>query len=85
MTYLLTHKPPYPVLSSNKRAYLPGLYGSCYEMNQMHQQMLYLPGQKEQETRRGYLANGIPMTTERIDMLKTIAAEVGVPFGIVPM
>lgn len=47
--------------------------------------MLYLPGQKEQETRRGYLANGIPMTTERIDMLKTIAAEVGVPFGIVPM
>jgi len=44
--------------------------------------MLYLPGQKEQETRREYVANGIPMTTERIDMLKTIGAEVGVPISL---
>ena len=45
--------------------------------------LLYLPGQKEQETKRDYLANGIPMTPERIDALKTIAAEVGVPFDII--
>ena len=45
-------------------------------------QLLYLPGQKEQETKREYLANGIPMTPDRIDALKTIAAEVGVPFSL---
>lgn len=48
-------------------------------------QLLYLPGQKEQEKRREYLANGIPMTPERIDTLRTIAAGVGVSFDIVPM
>jgi LDH2 family malate/lactate/ureidoglycolate dehydrogenase len=47
-------------------------------------ELLYLPGQKEQETKRHYLADGIPMTPERIDTLKTIAAEVGVPFDIAP-
>lgn len=45
-------------------------------------QLLYLPGQKEQETKREYLANGIPMTQDRIDALKTIAAEVGVPLSL---
>lgn len=47
--------------------------------------MLYLPGQKEQETRREYVANGIPMAADRINKLKSIAAEVGAPFGIVPL
>jgi len=42
--------------------------------------LLYLPGQKEQETKKEYLANGIPMTPERINKLKTIASEIGVPF-----
>lgn len=42
--------------------------------------LLYLPGQKEQETRKEYLAKGIPMTPDSINKLKTIALEVGVPF-----
>ena len=48
-------------------------------------QLLYLPGRKEQETKREYLASGIPMTPERIDMLKPIRAGIGVSFDIVPM
>jgi LDH2 family malate/lactate/ureidoglycolate dehydrogenase len=42
--------------------------------------LLYLPGQKEQETRDEYLAKGIPMTPDSINKLKNIALEVGVPF-----
>jgi len=37
--------------------------------------LMYLPGQKEQETRKEYLANGIPMTPERMDRLRSIAAD----------
>jgi len=36
---------------------------------------MYLPGQKEQETRLAYLAHGIPMTAERIQVLKNTAAD----------
>jgi len=42
--------------------------------------LLYLPGQKEQETKKEYLARGIPMTPDRIKKLKAIASEVGISF-----
>lgn len=48
-------------------------------------ELLYMPGQKERETKKRYLADGIPMTPERIDTLKAIAAEAGVPLDIVPI
>jgi len=46
--------------------------------------LMYLPGQKEQETRKEYLANGIPMTAERIDRLRSVAADkrVKIPFDL---
>ena len=47
--------------------------------------LLYLPGQKEQETKKNYLSNGIPMTQERLDKLRTIAEAVGVTFDIIPI
>ncbi len=49
--------------------------------------LMHLPGQKEQETRREYLANGIPMTAERIGRLKDVAADkrVGISFDLVPL
>jgi LDH2 family malate/lactate/ureidoglycolate dehydrogenase len=37
--------------------------------------LMYLPGQKEQETRKEYLAHGIPMTAERISRLRSVAAD----------
>jgi len=49
--------------------------------------LMYLPGQKEQETRRDYMASGIPMTDERINSLKKIADDerVGIPFDLAPV
>jgi LDH2 family malate/lactate/ureidoglycolate dehydrogenase len=46
--------------------------------------LMYLPGQKEQETRKEYLAHGIPMTAERITRLRSVAADkrVGIPFDL---
>jgi LDH2 family malate/lactate/ureidoglycolate dehydrogenase len=48
---------------------------------------MYLPGQKEQETRKEYLAHGIPMTAERIDRLRSVAADkrVGISFDLEPV
>ena len=37
--------------------------------------LMYLPGQKEQETKKEYLVHGIPMTAERIARLRSIAAD----------
>jgi len=37
--------------------------------------LMYLPGQKEQETRKKYLAHGIPLTPERVDRLRRVAAD----------
>jgi len=49
--------------------------------------LMYLPGQKEQETRKEYLAHGIPMTAERIDRLRSVAADkrVGISFDLEPV
>jgi LDH2 family malate/lactate/ureidoglycolate dehydrogenase len=46
--------------------------------------LMYLPGQKEQKTRRAYLAHGIPMTAERIARLRSVAADkrVGISFDL---
>ena len=46
--------------------------------------LMYLPGQKEQETRKEYLAHGIPMTAERIARLRNVAADkrVGISFDL---
>ena len=49
--------------------------------------LMYLPGQKEQETRLAYLAHGIPMTAERIQVLKNTAADprINIPFSLTPV
>jgi LDH2 family malate/lactate/ureidoglycolate dehydrogenase len=49
--------------------------------------LMYLPGQKEQEIRKEYLAHGIPMTAERIDRLRGVAADkrVGISFDLGPV
>ena len=50
-------------------------------------ELMYLPGQKEQETRQAYLADGIPMTPERIQVLKKTAADprINLPFSLMPI
>ena len=49
--------------------------------------LMYLPGQKEQEKRRDYLAHGIPMTAERVQLLKKTAADprIKLPFSLSPI
>jgi len=49
--------------------------------------LMVLPGQKEQERRKKYLAIGIPMTAERVRLLKGIAADhrVNMPFCLSPI
>jgi LDH2 family malate/lactate/ureidoglycolate dehydrogenase len=46
--------------------------------------LMYLPGQKEQETKKAYLTHGIPMTAERIARLRSVAADkrVGMSFDL---
>ena len=44
--------------------------------------LLYLPGQKEQETKKEYLATGIPMTQDRIKKLKDISSKAGISFKL---
>lgn len=46
--------------------------------------LMYLPGQKEQETKKAYLTHGIPMTAERIARLRSVAADkrVGISFDL---
>lgn len=50
-------------------------------------ELMYLPGQREQETRQAYLAHGIPMTAERIQVLKKTAADprIKIPFYLEPI
>lgn len=49
--------------------------------------LMVLPGQKERETRKEYLKNGIPMTAKRIHRLRSVAEDenVGIPFDLKPM
>jgi LDH2 family malate/lactate/ureidoglycolate dehydrogenase len=49
--------------------------------------LMYLPGQKEQELRKDYLADGIPLTAERIRLLKKTASDprVSIPFTLAPI
>jgi len=49
--------------------------------------LMYLPGQKEQEQRKEYLAQGIPMTAERIRLLKKTASDprINIPFCLAPV
>lgn len=49
--------------------------------------LMYLPGQKEQQRRQEYLAQGIPMTEESIRLLKETASDpsVKLPFSPVPI
>ena len=49
--------------------------------------LMYLPGQKEQEQRQTYLAHGIPMTAERVRLLKKTASDprIKIPFSLEPV
>jgi LDH2 family malate/lactate/ureidoglycolate dehydrogenase len=49
--------------------------------------LMYLPGQKEQEQRKEYLAHGIPLTPERVRLLKRTASDpkVNIPFCLSPI
>ncbi|UCD79292.1 MAG: Ldh family oxidoreductase [Desulfobacterales bacterium] len=49
--------------------------------------LMYLPGQKEQEKRKDYLAHGIPMTAERVQLLKKTGADprINIPFSPAPV
>jgi LDH2 family malate/lactate/ureidoglycolate dehydrogenase len=46
--------------------------------------LMYLPGQKEQEQRQTYLAHGIPMTAERVRVLKKTGSDprIKIPFSL---
>ncbi|RJX32568.1 MAG: hypothetical protein C4525_10835 [Desulfarculus sp.] len=50
-------------------------------------QLMFLPGQKEQEFRRECLARGLPMTPTRIEILRKVAAhpKVNLPFDLKPL
>jgi LDH2 family malate/lactate/ureidoglycolate dehydrogenase len=49
--------------------------------------LMCLPGQKEREQRKEYLAQGIPMTAERIRLLKKTASDprINIPFCLAPV
>jgi len=49
--------------------------------------LMYLPGQKEHEQRKKYLANGIPMSAERIRLLKKTASDpkINISFSLSPI
>jgi hypothetical protein len=49
--------------------------------------LMYLPGQKEQEKRQENLAHGIPMTAERVGLLKKTASDprIKIPFYLEPI
>jgi LDH2 family malate/lactate/ureidoglycolate dehydrogenase len=49
--------------------------------------LVFLPGQKERESRQDCLANGVPLTPERVEYLKRVAAnqKVGLPFDLEPI
>jgi len=49
--------------------------------------LMFLPGQKEQDARKEYLAHGVPMTRERIDRLRNVAENerVAIPFDLQPI
>jgi len=49
--------------------------------------LMFLPGQKEQETRARFLKEGVPMTPERIGWLRRMAADprVGLAFDLRPL
>ena len=49
--------------------------------------LMYLPGQKEQELRKDRLARGIPMTAERVQLLKKTAEDprIKIPFSLEPI
>lgn len=49
--------------------------------------LMYLPGQKEQERRKEYLAHGIPMTAERLRLLQKTASDprIKIPFSLEPI
>ena len=49
--------------------------------------LMYLPGQKEQEKRKEYREHGIPITDARIQVLKKAAADarVNMPFSLSPI
>ena len=49
--------------------------------------LMVLPGQKEQEQRQKYLAQGIPLTAERVQLLKETASDprINIRFSLVPI
>ena len=49
--------------------------------------LVFLPGQKERESRAHCLSNGVPLTPERVDYLRRVAAheKVGLPFALKPI
>jgi len=49
--------------------------------------LMYLPGQKEHEIRKDYLLHGIPLTPERVQLLKKTAADprIKIPFSLSPI
>jgi LDH2 family malate/lactate/ureidoglycolate dehydrogenase len=49
--------------------------------------LMHLPGQKEQEKRKEHLAQGIPMTAERVLLLKKTASDsrINIPFSLSPV
>lgn len=49
--------------------------------------LMYLPGQKEQQKRKEYIAHGIPMTAERVRLLRKTASDfrINIPFSLTPV
>jgi LDH2 family malate/lactate/ureidoglycolate dehydrogenase len=47
--------------------------------------LIFLPGEKEQTCRKERIKLGIPMSAERLDRLRKIADDVGVPFDLEPI
>ncbi|MFC1886792.1 Ldh family oxidoreductase [Thermodesulfobacteriota bacterium] len=49
--------------------------------------LMFLPGQKERESKSDCLENGVPMAPDRIDYLKRVAKDkrVGIPFDLQPI
>jgi len=74
------------VISSLKEA-KENLRKSVDTTRECSNKLLYLPGQKEQEKRKEYLTHGIPMTDERVVLLKRTALDkrINIPFVLKPL
>ncbi len=70
----------YPLSEAKKR-----LGESVRTTRRCGNQMMFLPGEKEQLTRKNYLADGIPLSAGQVQKLQRLAQKAGIQFTLNPV